>query len=103
MTADEEELQQIRLDSGGNLVICGHHRDDAESSDIALLMRLPSDGSFTGTYGIFTFTAATPTNADASMTTSSDSHITRGTNQVDPQSFTIDQDTPSFETTLQEI
>ena len=103
VTADEEELQQIRLDSGGNLVICGHHRDDAESSDIALLMRLPSDGSFTGTYGIFTFTAATPTNADASMTTSSDSHITRATNQVDPVSFTIDQDTPTFETTLQEI
>lgn len=103
VTADEEELQQIRLDSGGNLVICGHHRDDAESSDIALLMKLPSDGSFTGTYGIFTFTAATPTNAAASMTTADDDHIVRSTNQVDPQSFTIDQDTPSFETTLQEI
>ena len=66
-------------------------------------MRLPSDGSFTGTYGKFIFTAATPSNAAANMTTSSDSHITRATNQVDPQAFTIDQDTPSFETSLQAI
>jgi len=101
--SDEEELQQIRLDSGGNLVICGHHRDDSESSDIALLMRLPSDGSFTGTYGKFTFASASPTNAAANMTTSTSTYIARSTNQVDPQAFTIDQDTPSFSTTLQAI
>ena len=62
--SDEQELHGIEFDSKGNLIIVGHHRT---TKKIGLVMKLPNDGSLTGTHGAFTYAAVSPSNSTTSI------------------------------------
>lgn len=56
-------FRSIDIDSNGDLCICGNTSSAGEGSNDILLVKLPADGSLTGTYGNFTYAASTYTNA----------------------------------------
>lgn len=58
-----DSFRSIAIDSNGDLCICGATSSAGEGSNDALLIKLPADGSLTGTYGNFTYAASSYTNA----------------------------------------
>lgn len=63
-SGDEQDFSRIKLDSNENLVISGSHYDGERT---AMLLKLPNDGSLTGTHGIFTYAVSTPGVATPTM------------------------------------
>lgn len=58
-----DTFRSIDIDSNGDLCICGNTSSAGEGSNDIFLIKLPADGSLTGTYGNFTYAASTYTNA----------------------------------------
>lgn len=56
-------FRSISIDSNGDLCICGNTSSAGQGSNDILVLKLPSDGSRTGTYGNFTYAVSTYTNA----------------------------------------
>jgi hypothetical protein len=48
-------FRSIELDLNGDLCICGATSSDGQGSNDILILKLPSDGSLTGSYGNFTY------------------------------------------------
>ena len=61
-----EYAYSIQCDGNDNLIIAGS--ESSSGSDDALLLKLPNDGSLTGTYGGFTYASSSYTDATISLT-----------------------------------
>lgn len=73
---DYLELRGIDLDSEGNLAITGNIRFSAYSENSALILKLPSDGSLTGTHGDFTYSSTSVTEPTSSYSLTGQGHST---------------------------
>ena len=80
-TSEEQDFTRIKLDSNENLVISGSHYDGERT---AMLLKLPNDGSLTGTHGIFTYAVSTPSVGTPTM-------------QFGNGPYTFDSQTTSFD------
>ena len=76
----------IDLDSEGNLAITGSIRFSGDSEDSALLLKLPSDGSLTGTHGDFTYSSISATEPTASYSLTSQGHSTISSSEANGDS-----------------
>lgn len=63
-----ERAYSIQCDSNDNLIVVGQTATTGGSNDNALVLKLPSDGSLTGTYGSYTYTSVSYTDAASSLT-----------------------------------
>tara|TARA_E500000305_G_scaffold81474_1_gene67283 strand:- start:34 stop:1329 length:1296 start_codon:yes stop_codon:yes gene_type:complete len=94
--SDEQEFKSIALDSKGNIIICGVHHP---GNRIALLIKLPNDGSLTGTHGAFTYAAASPSNSTTSIGSITSVGLNFGSiSDLMQGSLSMTLDTPSFPT-----
>jgi len=66
----EATRHSIVIDSNDNIVVCGVTDGAGAGSNEALIARLPSDGSLTGTYGVWTYEALSGTLTTPSFTDS---------------------------------
>lgn len=73
---DYVQFRSIDLDSEGDLAIVGNIRFSGDSENSALLLKLPSDGSLTGTHGDFTYSSVSVTEPTASYNLTSQGHST---------------------------
>ena len=58
----------VTVDSADNIIVYGQTSSDGAGDDDVLIAKLPSDGTGTGSYGVFTYDDAVLTDAEAVLT-----------------------------------
>jgi hypothetical protein len=71
-----EAFQSASIDSNGDLCLTGNTASDGQGSNDIFIVKLPSDGSLTGTYGNFTYAVSTYTNGTGTVSAFSPSITT---------------------------
>lgn len=66
--SSNEYADTIKLDNNGNIVICGYTASDGAGGNDAIIVKLPSDGSLTGTYGNFVYASCALTSSSGTLT-----------------------------------
>ena len=74
---DDDYFESIALDSSENILLCGKTETSSVPTDI-LIVKLPNDGSLTGTHGPYTYAASSLTDASSSLPESAGG-LTEGT------------------------
>lgn len=69
-------FRSIAVDSNGDLCICGSTSSAGQGSNDILILKVPSDGSMTGTYENFTYAVSTYTNATETASAYTPSGVT---------------------------
>lgn len=72
-----DEGRGLALDAEDNIILVGNSGSGSDYSSEVMVVRLPGDGSLTGTYGPFTYQAATLTDAAGTLTSAA-STLTEG-------------------------
>jgi len=57
-TSKEYRAERIRVDGSNNLYVAGRTKAEGQGSDDLFVIKLPNDGSLTGTHGSFTYAAS---------------------------------------------
>jgi hypothetical protein len=71
-----EAFQSASIDSNGDLCLTGNTASDGQGSNDIFIVKLPSDGSLTGTYGNFTYAVSTYINGTGTVSAFSPSITT---------------------------
>jgi hypothetical protein len=97
----QEEGFGIDVDNNGNLYFAGKSRDSF-SNVATFIVRVPGDGSKTGTYGNFTYAVSTLPTGTTSLTSSASS-LTSSTSTLTGSTSTLTNSTASLTSTTIEI
>ena len=71
-----EAFQSAAIDSNGDLCLVGNTASDGQGSSDIFIVKIPSDGSLTGTYGNFTYATSSYTNGTGTVSAYSPSITT---------------------------
>lgn len=89
----------ITVDASGNIYVCGQNSNPLTNESNALTLKLPGDGSRTGTYGTWTYAASSFVGSDATGTPGN-AGLTAGTLPLTSTDAGLTPSTPTFSTTV---
>tara|TARA_Y100000994_G_scaffold249493_1_gene261512 strand:+ start:3206 stop:4519 length:1314 start_codon:yes stop_codon:yes gene_type:complete len=94
--SSDSRAERIKVDGSDNLYVAGYTKATGQGNDDVFVIKLPNDGSLTGTYGSLTYAATNFTLTTSISTTEADLNLTGSNGTLTDYAQSLTVSTSSF-------